>query len=141
MTVENLDSNIFNNEVPSHKESLITAINAEKGVIVVYNAEDISYDMIRLMEKKGIPSLDLNLNWDTIKSSKNIYFPSKIVGKAKCHPTDKWDEEYGKKLAKERYNEKYRKAMRKALSQLNKMLNDYSEKVNDFAQRFNEKAK
>ena len=60
-----------------------------------------------------------------IKSCK-MYFPKYMSAKAKCSPEDEWDEEYGKKLARQRLTEKihnYRSNSYKIISNLIKKIN------------------
>lgn len=42
-------------------------------------------------------------------NSYKMFFPISMSAKAKCNPDDKWDEEYGKQLARQRLVDKIRK--------------------------------
>ena len=57
--------------------------------------------------------------------SRKMYFPKYMSAKAKCDPQDEWDEEYGKKLARERLMEKIHNYRNNAYNIINK----YAEKI------------
>ena len=76
-------------------------INKEKRTIVAIMT-DCEYDILDSLIKAGLYSL-----YDYGDKVKKAMIPNVFRGKAKCSPEDEWDEEAGKKIARERMLAKY----------------------------------
>lgn len=56
---------------------------------------------------------------------------SEYVGKAKCHPDDEFDVEFGKRLALLRAKQKYLKAMESKMYEINEWIQELAERTNN----------
>lgn len=124
-------------ENPSSKISYI--INKEKRTVVAL-MDNCDYDAYEILEKTGLFS-HLSCKQDSICNS--LMMNSIYRGKAKCSPEDTWDEEEGKRIARNRMLQSYYKARTRVLVRAKKefsnMLEDLSNRI-DYGSNKLEKA-
>lgn len=87
-----------------------------------YIYEDICWAFKRLEKNNFNETEKFKQNYN------KMFFPKTISAKAKCNPEDKWDEEYGKQLARQRLVEK----IKKYRSNSYKIIADLIEEMKDF---------
>ena len=80
-------------------------VNEEKGTVFC-KMEDCSKDTINILEKDGIYKKDMS----------DSFMQNTYTGKAKLSPEDKWDEETGKRIARNKMLLKYYTKRKKILN-------------------------
>ena len=85
---------------------VLTSVDKPKRTVVVYEKDMVSeykkiFDYMNVNTKRECIWLGRDVFTDSIKG-----LPRVCRGKAKCHPEDEWNEEYGSLLAKDRVNKR-----------------------------------
>lgn len=84
----------------------------------------VGRELEKYMDSNGIGVFDeMNLPLQKYKIN------SRYVGKAKCHPNDTFDIEFGKKLALLRAREKFHRAMTHKLEDIHEWINGLQDRV------------
>lgn len=110
--------------VNKEKRTVVAMIKFEENEETFKNSsyiyDDLSYAFERLKkEERSSKKYDRKYN--------KMYFPRYMSAKAKCSLKDKWNEEYGKQLARERLVEKihsYRSNSYKIIAEMVQRIND-----------------
>lgn len=66
-----------------------------------------------------------------IRADKNYLMPDKFTGIARCDDEDKWNEEIGKQIARDRVLDKYHRSLNKAVRKINKDIQAEAARFND----------
>lgn len=100
-------------------------VNTQKRTIVclIYVHPNTADDILnKYLEASGLDTTSMLGN----------YIWSPFIGIAKCHPSDKWDEEIGKKIARERAEKKLQCAINLSLKQYVKRLRHAADLIEQY---------
>ena len=107
----------------------------ERTVIAKITCEKTDPQMVfdckvaRYIDGNGVGPLEISEYYENKYDISRVY-----VGKAKCHPDDTFDEEFGKKLALLRAKNKYLKAMYYRLDDMRRWISKLNNTITDMTQ-------
>ena len=94
-------------------------VNKEKRTVVAYFDGNYDYWLISLNHFLNKFTAETFVDYNVISSiMESVLRERKLYGKASCSKDDKWDEEKGKEIAKNKLIKRWNKAKIKALYQL-----------------------
>ena len=96
-----------------------------------YRDPQMLFDKVVKNYIKGNGIGPVAVGWDNEKYYINDYY----VGKAKCHPDDTFDVEFGKRLALARVKQKYQRAVNKSIYEMHKYIGWLYKTVIDFSMK------
>lgn len=96
-----------------------------------YRDPQMLFDKVVKNYIKGNGNGPVAVGWDNDKYYINDYY----VGKAKCHPDDTFDVEFGKRLALARAKQKYQRAVNKSIYAMHKYVYKLYSTINDFSMK------
>ncbi len=107
------------------------SINKEKRIVVAYSSDDIFLELNNLVMdiliRSGFPNF---AEWPiTNKLVKHIYDQKPIIGIAKCHPEEEFNEEKGKQIATQKYKKKIARLKKQVLRHLKKYVDRQYDKL------------
>ena len=71
----------------------------------------------------------------TVYFNKKYYIPDKFTGIARCCEDDEWNEDIGKKIARDRVLDKYHRSLNKAIRKINKDIQAEANRFNERVQK------
>ena len=105
-------------------------INKSKGTVVCKKT-NCEFDIVDLMDH-----ISRNPCIPSEMSIKEVLLRKEYVGKAKCNPEDKWNEEIGMEIARKRMLVKYYADKAVKMEVYESLYNDYLLRIQEYTNRF-----